>query len=279
MSAVALLQNDVVEADLTYLVPSGEKPFSYNFLPPPPGQPQRSGRYEPQRVAIRDARPIAWRLSLDRQGFALQRHVSRVTDFYDEPALSAIYYPEIESLVKSVTGASKVVVFDHTLRNGSDSKAAGIREPVQRVHNDYTVKSGPQRVRDLLPAAEAEALLQHRFAVINVWRPIRGPVLRSPLALCDAESMSPQDFIANDLIYRDRIGETYAVAHSPWHRWFYFPDMQTDEVVLIKCYDSDTSRARFTAHTAFEDPTAPANAPPRESIEIRTLAFFAPDGA
>jgi hypothetical protein len=277
MSAVPVVVDSFVEAGLTYLVANGEKPFSYNYSPPPAGKPQRSGQYAPQIVRVHNARPIARYLSLDKQGFALAGHTTQVRDLYDETALRTIYYPEMERLVAEATGATKVLVFDHTLRNGADTRAAGIREPVQRVHNDYTVKSGPQRVRDLLPAHEAERLLQHRFAIINVWRPIKGPVLHSPLALCDAQSMQPKDFVANDLIYRDRVGETYAVTHSPRHRWFYFPRQRKDEVILIKCYDSDDGRARFTAHSAFEDPTTPADAPPRESIEIRTLAFFAPD--
>jgi hypothetical protein len=149
----------------------------------------------------------------------------------------------------------------------------GVSEPVRVAHNDYTLKSGPQRVRDLLPA-EADLLLKNRFAVINVWRPIRGPVLESPLAVCDAASMVQRDFVAQDLRYRDRTGEVYSVQYNPEHRWFYFPQMEHTEVLLLKCYDSDPGRTRFTAHTAFADPTSPADAPARESIEVRTLVFF-----
>jgi hypothetical protein len=150
----------------------------------------------------------------------------------------------------------------------------GEKEPVKRAHNDYTVKSGPQRVRDLF-GDEAEALLKRRFAIINLWRPISGPVEESPLALCDAASIAPADLVPTDLIYRDRIGETYALAHNPAHRWYYFPRMRADEAVLIKCYDSaEDGRARFAAHGAFDDPTSPPNARPRESIEARTIAFF-----
>ena len=142
------------------------------------------------------------------------------------------------------------------------------------MHNDYTVKSGPQRVRDLM-GAEAGDLLNGRFAVINVWRPIRGVVEEKPLALCDARSVAPQDWVATDLLYPDRTGEIYYVAHNPAQRWFYFPDMTREEAVLLKCYDSATDgRARFSPHTAFADPTSPANARPRESIEVRTLVFF-----
>jgi len=271
--------SDQVIGRLNYLLRTSEKPYSYTFSPPPPGKPQRSGQYQSLALPIRDGRRVVGQLSLDRQGFALVPHATAVQDLYDDAEVRATYYPEMEALVQRVTGADKVVVFDHTWRSNAPGRRgeAGIREPVLRAHNDYTVKSGPQRVRDLLEPAEAEQRLKHRFAIINVWRPIRGPLTEAPLALCDAGSMAAGDFIASDLIYRDRIGETYAVAHNPEHRWFYFPAMQRDETVLIKCYDSAADRARFTAHTAFEDPTAPANPLPRESIEIRTLVFFPPD--
>jgi len=142
------------------------------------------------------------------------------------------------------------------------------------VHNDYTAKSAPQRVRELFPR-EADALLKRRFAFVNVWRPIVGPVQESPLAVADAQSIAPHDWVPTDLIYKDRIGETYSVVYSDAHRWFYFPHMQTHEALLIKCYDSSRDgRARFAAHTAFDDPSSPPDAPPRESIEARTVAFF-----
>jgi hypothetical protein len=142
------------------------------------------------------------------------------------------------------------------------------------VHNDYTEKSGPQRVRDLLGEA-APARLRRRFAEYNVWRPIAGPVRTMPLALVDASSIASGDLMTADLIYEDRTGEIYHGVYNPAHRWFYFPDMTRDETVLIKCYDSLTDgRARFSLHSAFDDPTSPADAPPRESIEVRCFAFF-----
>ncbi len=150
---------------------------------------------------------------------------------------------------------------------------------MRRAHNDYTEKSGPQRVRDLLPPEEAEERLKRRFAIINTWRPIRGPVEEAPLALCDARSIAPRDLVATDLLYPDRTGEVYSLAFNPAHRWVYFPLMQPDEVVFIKCYDSEKDgRARFAAHSAFDDPTGPRLPAPRESIETRSLVFF-PAGA
>ncbi|HEY7688168.1 MAG TPA: CmcJ/NvfI family oxidoreductase, partial [Dongiaceae bacterium] len=248
---------------------------------PPPGVPRRDAIFAEHVVPIRDARPLIPVLSLDREGFQLVRHDTQVRDFYDEDELKRVYYPEVEELVKEVAGAVRVQIFDHTLRNGAvperPTEKEGeqlIREPVFRVHNDYTEKSAPQRVRDIM-GAEADDLLNRRFAIINVWRPLRGPVEEKPLALCDARSVSPGDWIATDLLYPDRTGEIYYVAHNPAQRWFYFPKMMREEAVLLKCFDSATDgRARFIPHTAFADPTSPPNAPPRESIEIRTIAFF-----
>ncbi|MBV8651135.1 MAG: methyltransferase [Alphaproteobacteria bacterium] len=267
-----------VTALLNYLVPTAEKPFNLTY-DPPPGTARTNTAYAGHPFAIHDARPIAGALSLDREGFALVRHETAIRDFDDEAALRSVYYPEAEALVARVTGARRVLVFDHTIRRRfphTQDRTAGLpRQPVPRVHNDYTVKSGPQRVRDLL-GDEADDLLSRRFAIVNVWRPIRGPLLDTPLAVADARSVPFSDFIPSDLVYPDRRGETYAVAFNPAHRWFYVPAMRQDEALLIKCYDSaEDDRARFSPHSAFEDPTTPEDALPRESIELRTLAFFA----
>ncbi|HVT51411.1 MAG TPA: CmcJ/NvfI family oxidoreductase [Dongiaceae bacterium] len=265
-----------VEAELSFIVPDGSKPFSYQY-DPPPGRPQRSHPYETSRVFIHDARPRAAEVTLDREGFALVGHDTRIADLYDEDVLRAQYYPEAEALLKAETGAEKIVIFDHTLRTARQApRGVGLpREPVLRVHNDYTLKSGPQRVRDLLPADEAAERLQRRFAIVNVWRPIVGPLQHMPLAFCDARTFRAEDAIATDLIYPDRVGEIYSIAHNPAQRWFYFPEMQRNEAALIKTYDSDPALARFTAHSAFADPNFPAPANLRESIELRALVFWA----
>jgi hypothetical protein len=227
-------------------------------------------------VPVRDARPIATEITLDALGFGLIEHRSAVRDFYDDDEVKQVYYPETENALKDATGAARVFIFDHTVRRrvpGAEDRRDGIRQPASRVHVDHTAKSGPQRVRDLL-ADEAEELLRGRVQVINLWRPIRGPLRDAPLAVCDACSVAPEDLVPSDLIYPNRIGETYSVTYRPSHRWFYFPEMRADEALLLKCYDSKTDgRARFAPHTAFTDPTTPADAPPRESIELRTLVF------
>jgi hypothetical protein len=269
---------DRIEAPMNYLVNTGEKPVSYTYEPPP-GVSARSGKVEKQTIAIINGRPVVDRITLDKQGFMLTLQPTAVRDFYNEEEVRTVYYPEVERLVKEKTGAARVIVFDHNVRNGSKEMRAklGVREPVRFAHNDYTIKSGPQRVRDLVGDAEAAQLLRHRYAFINVWRPVRGPIEESPLAVCDAQSMALADFLATDLKYRDRTGEVYSVAYNPAHRWFYFPQMRTDEALLLKCFDSDQHRTRFTAHSAFEDPGSPPNAAPRESIEARTVLFFAPE--
>ncbi len=197
-----------IETTVNYLDYTGERPVNYLYEPPA-GVPARSGRNVKHTMRIYDGRRVSDRLTLDREGFALVRHESRVINFYGADEVRLIYYPEVERLVKQALGATRVVVFDHNVRCRPMAKAGenGAREPVKFAHNDYTVKSGPQRVRDLLPD-EADELLKHRFVEINVWRPIRGPVEESPLAVCDAESMTIRDFIASDLRYRDRILES-----------------------------------------------------------------------
>jgi hypothetical protein len=275
MDALVATQPDVIEAALNYLAPGTAAPFVYAEAPPP-GLPARSGHNEAHRVAIRDARKLARHALLDVEGFELHTHASRVTDFYDDDAVRRIYYPEIDALLRAATGAAKIVIFDHTLRNTEVGRGGRrIREAGAHVHNDYTMASAAKRVRDLLEPAEAEARLQRRFAEVNVWRPIAAPVEAWPLALCDAQSLDWEDLVVAERRYPDRIGETYAVHFNPRHRWFYFPLMRRDEALLIKCFDSSTDgRARLSVHSAFEDPTTRPDAPPRESIEIRAFAFF-----
>jgi len=268
-----------VQTTLNYIIAGGEKPVTASNAPGQVRVTSNSGNYEAKQVTIRNGRQIGG-FSLDKEGFVLVQHETKVKNFYDDAEVKAVYYPEIEALVKRWTGATRVLVFDHTLRAENDA----VREekfasrPVRSVHNDYTEWSGPQRVRDLLPKEEAEALLKHRFCVIQVWRPVRHPVVSAPLAIADAQSIAPQDLIGTERRYPDRVGEIYHLVFNPNHRWYYFPNMQTDEAIVFKCYDSmRDGRSRWSAHAAFDDPNSPSSstgAPARESIEMRTLAFF-----
>lgn len=259
-----------VQAEFNYFVPTGARPYRLTYAPAP-GEAETNAAFHAVRMPVADLRGIAAAPDLDREGFAVVAAPSVVRNFGDEEAIRTAYYAQSEAIVRQATGASRVITFDHTIRR---AQAGADRMPVARVHNDYTEVSGPQRVRDLM-GDEAGALLEKRFAIVNLWRPIGHPVEDAPLAIASADSVDPRAFVAQDLIYRDRVGETYIVTHAPQHRWHYISRQTPDEAMLIKCYDSATDgRARFTAHSAFYDPAAPAGARPRESIEIRTLAFF-----
>jgi hypothetical protein len=263
-----------IEVEMNYLGPVEGRPFTYTAAPPP-GLPQSNIVSVPRRVRMHDLRPIAGEVSLDREGFAVAHGQSALRDFGDEAAIRTTYYEESARILRQATGAAMVHVFDHTIRRripGAADRAGG-RQPVPRVHVDHTERSGPQRVRDLLPD-EAEGLLRGRVRIVNLWRPLAGPVRDMPLGVCDAATVGPADLVAGDLIYPDRRGETYQVRFNPAHRWYWLPEMGTDEALLLKCYDSATDgAARFMPHAAFVNPAAPADAPPRQSIEIRALLF------
>jgi hypothetical protein len=266
---------EAIEATLNYIVDNGEKVFTETGGPGSLDV-RNGGVRDPRRVVIHNGRPQAGEFALEREGFRFVRHDTRVADFFDDHEVRRAYYPEMQALVKAESGASRVVVFDHTLRTADDALRAErkIREVVPRVHNDYTEWSGPQRVRDLLPD-EADALLRRRFATVQVWRPIRHPVESFPLAICDARTLKPDNLIISERRYPNRVGQTYAITYDSAHKWYWFPRMRREEAIVFKVYDSlKDGRARWTAHTAFDDPTSPPNARPRESIEIRTLAFF-----
>jgi hypothetical protein len=256
----------LVRASILFLEPSRRKPrlgFSYDA-----GDAEVSEIYAPHPILVRDARGAG--ATLDQEGFTLRRHASAVSDFSDEREAAAFGRSEAVHLVAHTTGASRVHVFDHTVRRRAPDAA---RQPSTRAHVDYTAASAPQRLRALL-GPESDALARRRYAFINVWRPIRHPAQDWPLALCDARSVDPADLVATDIVYPDRTGEIYGLAHNPRQLWSYYPDMALDEALLIKCYDSRDDVARFAPHTAFASPATPPGAPPRESIEFRTIAFF-----
>ena len=265
---------EAIEATLNYLVNDGQKIFTE--AAGAGARDIRSGTLDPRRVVIHNGRPHAGEFELEREGFRFVRHDTKVADFFNEEEVRRTYYPEMEALVQAESGAKRVVIFDHTLRTADEAQRAQrkIREVVPRVHNDYTEWSAPQRVRDILPD-EADELLRRRFAIVQVWRPIRLPVESFPLAICDARSVSDDDLVVSERRYPNRVGQTYAITYNPAHKWFWFPRMRREEAIVFKVFDSlKDGRARWTAHTAFDDPTSPPNARPRESIEIRALAFF-----
>ncbi len=267
---------DTLRAKLNYIVDTGVPPVHYVDWPEM-AHKAVPAQYRLHEVTIRNGRPLRDTFELDTHGFAFVDHATRVQDFTDEDERKRIYDPEAEALIKRHSGASEVVVFDHTIRVGDEAarNATGARPPVKGVHNDYTESSAPRRLRDILGEADAQRRLDKRYAIIQVWRPIRRHVVIDPLAICDARTIPQEGFILLQRRYPHRTAEVYHIAHHPAHLWYYFPQMTRDEALVFKVFDSDASRpARFTAHTAFDDPNTPADAWPRESIETRTFAFF-----
>jgi hypothetical protein len=262
-----------VQAGIRYTVATGEKLVNETFGPNNIRR-RTSGTEELQQVEISDGRGQSF--SLEENGFVFVEHKTAVKNFFDKAELESVYYPEVAALVRKLSGAKRVHVFDHTLRSGDEAEreARLVREPVLSAHNDYTEWSGPNRVRETM-GDEAESLLQRRFAIIQVWRAIDRPIESNPLALADARSIQAQDLLVAERRYPHRVGQTYRLKYSPGHRWFYFPRMRRDEALVFKVYDSEKDgRARFTPHTSFDDPATPPGAPPRQSIEARALVFF-----
>jgi hypothetical protein len=272
------LQDRTVKGLLQFTIPTGEKLVTQVSETGGGRTDPKTGSYEMKEITIHDGRPTADQLDMEVQGYAFLKYDTAVTDFTDDDQVRETYYPELEKLLLAETGAEKVLIFDHTIRIGDPEKreALGVRDPVRSAHNDFTNRSAPARVRDLLPPAEAEERLKRRFTSVNVWRPLTGPVKTDPIAICAWDSIGENDMIPAERNYGNRIGGILNLAYNPAQKWTYFPDMERDEIILLKCFDSELDgRARWTAHAAFEDPNGPdPSLPARESIEVRTLIFY-----
>jgi hypothetical protein len=271
-----------VTAALAYLAPADERPYNYMYEPPA-GTARENCKYRMSPVWITDARAMASPPSIHTEGFELWDAPSTVADFTDEDAIRSRYYAEAAELAKYVTGANHAHIFDHQVRrreagrptltfgrhgDGRRPGAAG------RIHNDYTEASGQKRF-EILPLDEKVRATAQRFAIVTIWRSIGGKLVDTPLAVCDARSISVKDLVVADLRYRDRTGELYLVQESPHHRWAYFSEMDRDEALVFKQYDTQVNGvARFTPHSAFDLPDIPPDAPLRQSIEIRCLVTY-----
>jgi hypothetical protein len=271
-----------VVAGLSYLAPTGERPVSYAY-DPPVGVPRENCAYVLHDMPIADTRSLAEGTSIDREGFELWHAPSAVKDFFDEDAVRSVYYAEAVELALAVTGAKRAYVFDHLVRRREPQRAAltfgrrgedGVAAANGRIHNDYTEASGRSRLNRILtdPAVAAKV---RRCSIVNVWRSIKGPVLDTPLAVCDARTVLAADLVSSDVRYPRRTGEIYVALHSPLHRWSYFSAMDRHEALVFKQFDAQVSGvARFALHTAFDHPQPPADAPCRESIELRCLVVY-----
>lgn len=236
---------------------------------------------DPKKVTVHDGWHKYKEFSVDKEGFSVHDFKTKYEgSFEDESKVREEFYPDVVEFVKSFTGAKRVLVFDHTIRTRKNASKkltqetnTSQRAPVKLVHCDYTDTGAPVRLRQLLPD-EADDLLTRRVAFLNVWKPLN-VVEENPLAMCEVPSAPNDDFFKLYLRYRDRDGENYVMRHSDNHKWWYFPKMTPEQCIVLKTYDSETDgRARFVGHSAFEDPKSDPNAPYRESVEIRTIAFF-----
>jgi hypothetical protein len=268
-----------VRSTFNYTLDDGSVPEIY-FYEPPPGTVVHLPGTDPHEMQIQDGWSRASSFSLDREGFELKEFDNAFERFDDDEAVRREFYEPVAEFVRSSVGAKRVIVFDHTIRSKVNQQQQTAehtttqRAPVMIVHCDYTPTSGPLRVRQLLPD-EADDLLKRRVAFYNFWKPLKRRVEEKPLAMCDVTHATQNDMLKMILRYRERTGEIFVMRHSSAHHWWYFPKMTPQNVLLLKTYESETDgRARFLGHSAFEDPNTPPDAPVRESIEIRTMAFF-----
>ncbi|KAK9472543.1 uncharacterized protein V1510DRAFT_127784 [Dipodascopsis tothii] len=270
-TATTTVTETAVQAKLNFFKApeSGEDPYTIVYEVPE-GTPTRNWGDDPQDVAVRSIRGRETDFSLDRNGFCIDRRTHAETDFTDDEQIAKNYYPGVIAAVKEITGAKRVIVFDHTIR-----LANSYRTPVMFVHVDQTPKSAADRVRLHCPEdADVDELLAGRYQIINYWKPIGGPALKDPLAVGDALSAKDEDVVSVQHRYRERTGATGMVRYNPGQEFYYWPQMSTEEALLLKCYDTKPGVAARTPHTAFVDPTAAADAPERKSIEVRTLVFY-----
>lgn len=270
-----------VLAGIWYVAPGAEPLYNYMYEPPD-GSPQHNCKYEVHTVRITDARGLSAAPSVHAAGFELWDAPSEVASFRDDEEIRNAYYEECADLACAVTGGKRSYVFDHQVRkrevgrpaltfgrhgDGSKPAAAG------RIHNDYTEVSGRRRLALVLGDDKARAV--RRYCIVNIWRSVAGPILDTPLALCDSRSVTVSDLQPSEVRYRDRNGEIYLLSHSPRHQWFYYSRMDRHDALVFKQYDSQVSGvARYTPHAAFDLPNIPFDAPLRESIEVRCLVVM-----
>jgi len=259
--------------------PAGKPIVPFNYVETPPaGEPQRNFGHLDIQVPVHDIRGSESNYNLDKDAFFVVSGVpeSAEKEFTDDESIKKNYYPEVEQLIlDNVPGSNRIFLFDHTIRR---SKPDAPRAPVLAVHIDQTVKSATQRVHHHLPE-EAEKLLKGRYRIINIWRPLNGPVQASPLGFASSSTLKDEDLIPVEHRYPDRTGETAGIRYDEGQKWHYLSGMRNDERLFLECFDSESLKPNTkiqggrVPHTAFQDPRTPKGARGRESIEVRALVF------
>jgi hypothetical protein len=270
-----------VQAEVEYLSKRTERPIYYASAAGRDAKHEIDQPMNRVTVEVADARgredaDAPREFGQHPSGFELLEFPSRVTDFLDSKQIEEIYEPEVIDFLKRTTGASRVHLFDHTVRASDPElrEIKNLREPATLVHNDYTSKSGFVCLDENL-GDDAEKLKKRRFQIVNVWRPLSDPVEDYPLALVDARSVSPAQIVDTERRSPTHVGEIQLALHDPAQRWFYYSAMRPHEVLMFKTFDSiDGGTRPCTIHTAIKLPGAPPGAKPRESIETRAFVFF-----
>ena len=278
----------VIDARIAYLQFDGKREGAraeHRIFPLSSGRPIVRPAQEYHRMDVIDMRELIPAPTVDGAGFSLVSAPPLPPDPYDDDAIREDYYPAVVEHLVQLLGATDVVVFDHnqrSARRAADGQT-GVRTPVEAAHVDYTPESGPRRATEILAAAGRTIEPEQRVALINLWRPLVGPVRDFPLALCDARSTRPADYVPtdihhfgeDDLEHPRHSGQIYSVCHHPDHAWYYARDMQPDEALMIMNWDSaDREHRCYAAHTGFRVETGDDGSPARESIEARTLVIY-----
>ncbi|KAF3924694.1 hypothetical protein AA313_de0206549 [Arthrobotrys entomopaga] len=290
--AAVIDRSDATSGVLFYAHPpaDGSKPFLNINTSADSGVRETNLDANPVTVKINNIRTTTTQTGIDVTGFEVRTVPSKFSEnhenFLSEAKIQDEYYAEIRDVVLKATGAKEVFIFDHTIRRRNNDPNAidddvSKRQPVARVHVDQTTNAAVNRVKRHM-GDRADELLKNRFQLINVWRPIQNPASDHPLAVSSFKSIDrSKDLLATTLVYPDPLpnGETYSIAYNPAHEWYYVKDMGTDEVMFIKCFDTeglkeDSGVALLTPHTAFNDPNTPKDSPLRQSIEVRCLVFY-----
>jgi len=272
-----------VQSTIDYLVPTSR--INRRFWAP--GKELNTGVYASYPVTIRNAR-LARPFTLDEHGFCLARHHTRIGDWQNQYGAGSAYAAEVAEVAKGLTGADVVIALGGMLRDAAVTGPA-VQPPAAEAHVDFTERCAERRAAALYRQAHPAGPGYRRFIGFSLWRALSAPPQDMPLALCEGRSVRDDEGTHNtkvdvaeiptgEALYAPIAGEEDMLAatifhYSPGHRWWYFPDLQPQEVLFIKLYDSDHSKAWRCPHTAFRDTTRP-DARPRRSMEFRAMAYF-----
>jgi hypothetical protein len=253
-------------AEITFVKRGKDNP---SYIIKPFGQPsERQGEFDTKSVTIRDARQLETPPNLEANGFQLVPSKTMLSEMIKEADVPPIGYDEVKQAILATTGAAEVHIFDHTIRSSAPDNSE--RGTARHAHVDYSEWSFAEKMRTL-----GISTGQRRVAQINAWRPLKEPVRTAPLALADCKSLEPEDLIECDLIYPDWRGQIYELAHRPSHRWYFYPDMKRDELLLFKGFDSRSGLGiSVCPHTAFTHPDETPDLPSRRSVELRTCVIY-----